>query len=385
MLPLVSPKTLKKKLPITPSQELWLDTQKTTLLSILNGSLDKRILVLGPCSLHNQESALEIGKKIASLQKEVSDRFFLVMRAYIEKPRTTLGWKGALYGHTQNKPTDIEKGLLWSREVLHALIEEQIPLATEFLDPIASAYFEDLITYGFIGSRTTLSQTHRQLASSLAMPVGFKNTPDGSIHNVINAIKASSEAHLFFHINDDGAVCAKASKGNIFPHLVLRGSDTGPNYEPDALQEAVATLISHNVTKSLLVDCSHGNSLKKIQNQKIVFTSVLEQILSGNQAIRGMMLECHLEEGTQPYSAAPSPNISLTDPCMSFEQTAALIIDAHSILRNCETKSCKVEIIRSVAPQENQAFEGNEKALHQNELNQPIIAESNYDKHSHLQ
>lgn len=325
MRPLPTLAEFKKKLTLQNYSEELILRQRLLLASILRGDDPRIAIACGPCSLHSQESALEFGQKLLALQEEVKDRYYLIMRAYIEKPRTALGWKGKLYGMDQKDPSELIEGLHWSRETFLKLVELGVPLATEFLDPIAAPYFEDLITWGFIGSRTTLSQIHRQLASDFTFPVGFKNTPDGSTLSAINAIRSAQERHLFFHINDEGVPCAKKSQGNPLPHLVLRGSDQGSNYDADSVAEVMKQLESHHLSKCIVIDCSHGNSGKDPSRQCTVFEDVIAQYHAGNTAIRGAMIECHLQSGSQPFSKAPSPAYSLTDPCLSFDETAELL------------------------------------------------------------
>ncbi len=339
---LSTPKELKKSLPLSPPEKELVAQDRKQIADCLSGTDPRILIIMGPCSLHNYQSALTYAAHIKELQHAVEDQFLLVMRAYIEKPRTLLGWKGPLYDPNLNGKSDLQEGLLWTRETLRDLIKCNVPLATEFLEPLATPYFEDLISLGFIGSRTASSQIHRQLASSLPLPIAFKNTPDGSTLSAINGMLSASVSHSFFHINEDGEVCHKQSQGNPNTTLALRGADNGPNYDDDSVNSALHELEKRHLPMHLIIDCSHGNSQKEPSKQREVFKEVVEQIAGGQEAIRGVMIEGHLEGGNQPPSSTAHPNLSITDPCMDWKTTSQIILSAHNHLSQSLTPTHSV-------------------------------------------
>ena len=329
---LPTPKELKKIFPLSNSDHATIATQRQIISSCLAGTDPRIILITGPCSLHNQESALTYATHLKELQREVEDQFLLVMRAYIEKPRTCLGWKGPLYNPHLESQDDLERGLMWTRETLLKLVKCDLPLATEFLEPLAAPYFEDLISLGFIGSRTTTSQIHRQLASSLPLPIGFKNTPDGRAISAIHGMLTAAAAHTFFHIDENGIVSSNQSRGNPNTYLVLRGADIGPNHHPHSVAEALSELSKRDLPERLIIDCSHGNSGKDPIKQLSVFKDVIGQIASGQTGIRAIMLESHLLEGKQPEAKENHPAKSMTDACLDWKTTRQMILRAHQAL-----------------------------------------------------
>ncbi len=329
---LASPKELKNSFPLSQSARSSIENQRQEIIACLDGKDPRIVLIAGPCSLHNQESALNYACRLKELQQEVADTFLLVMRAYVEKPRTCLGWKGPLYNPYIDSQDDLTKGVMWTRETLLKLTACGIPLATEFLEPLAAPYFEDLIAIGFIGSRTTSSQIHRQLASSLPLPIGFKNTPDGSTLSAMHGIHAAAAAHTFFHIDENGKLISKQSRGNPNTYLSLRGADHGPNHDPQSVAMALSALHAQALPKSLIIDCSHGNSHKDPAKQLTVFKEVIAQISEGQNHIRGIMLESHILEGRQRTAKENHPDRSITDPCLDWETTALAIRSAHRSL-----------------------------------------------------
>lgn len=325
---LPSPQELKKLYPTDGEIERSIQQSRASIAAILSGKDPRLAIIIGPCSLHNQASALEYAELLQKAQQQYHDSLFLIMRSYIEKPRTSLGWKGALYDPFLSGKETIHNGLLWSRETLLKLAQTKIPLAMEFLDPSTAPYFSDLISWGFVGSRTTTSPIHRQLASSLPFAVGFKNCTDGSILNAIHSLQAAEQPHAFLQINEQGSLCEKQSTGNPLTHLVLRGADSKTNYDAQSIQEALSLLKNEGLPERVVVDCSHGNSGKEHEKQKEAFFSVVTQRKEGNPFIRAIMLESFLSEGKQPFGSQADPRISITDGCLSWESTKELLFYA---------------------------------------------------------
>ena len=315
---LPSPQELKKLLPL---RQASVEKHRQTVRNILTGR-DRRIaVVVGPCSIHDITLALEYAKQFRELAKEVEKECFLVMRAYAEKARTSLGWKGLLYDPHLDGTNDLHTGLFWTRELFLELAHMEIPIATEFLDPLATSYVDDLVAWGFIGARTSASQPHRQLASFLSMPIGFKNCTEGNIDTAINGVLSARCPHTFLHIDDDGKLAITQSEGNPDTHIVLRGSQESPNYDPPSIERTLQKLHLSRLKTRILIDCSHGNCQKDYLRQKEAFFSILEQMEAGNKAIMGMMLESHLESGN---------NVSITDPCLDWASTQELVFSLSS-------------------------------------------------------
>lgn len=334
---LPSPSFLKELYPVKPKTTESISTFRRKIKQRLLQPFSKKLYVLvGPCSIHEERETLEY----ASLLKELSkDLFFLtpVMRAYIEKPRTIIGYKGALYQPDISKTEDLKEGLYFTRSLLSKLSEKDIPLAMEFVDPYLTPYFEDLISWGFIGARTSSSQIHRQIASSMNFPIGFKNNTDGNISGAIHAIIAAQSPHTFFHISEDGKICQKTSLGNPYAHLVLRGSLETTNYCKKSLLNAYTA--QGKIKTPILIDCSHGNSKKNLEKQKEVFLEVAEYATE-HVPLLGMMLESFLEKGSQsPDNPDYNPKVSITDPCLDFETTKDLLKYADKILALSKTRT----------------------------------------------
>lgn len=332
---LPSPREVKQQLALLPSQSHFIQESRETAKNILEGK-DKRLAIIaGPCSIHETEEALDYAQRFKELAEKVDKSCFLVMRAYIEKPRTTTGWKGLLYDPYLDGSNDMKTGIYWSRQLLLNLAEMGIPTATEFVDPLTAAYVDDLITWGFVGARTSASQTHRQLASSLNFPVGFKNGTDGNLDNAIQGVVAAKQPHSFMYIDPNGRVCAAKSSGNPSAHVVLRGSLEAPNYDPQSVRETLEKMRLYDIIPRILVDCAHGNSQKQYQKQRDSFRSVINQILEGNGLILGAMLESNLYAGNQILpERTPSLRyaVSVTDPCIDWDTTQELIGWADSVL-----------------------------------------------------
>ncbi len=276
---------------------------------------------------------LEYAERLAALAQKVNDRLLVVMRVYFEKPRTTVGWKGLINDPHLDDTFDITGGLRIARRILLRVAEMGLPTATEMLEPITPQYIADLITLASIGARTTESPTHRQMASGLSMPVGYKNGTDGSLQVALDAMLAARTPHAFLGIDVDGRTGIICSRGNPWGCLILRGGRSGPNYSPDSIKFASEELAKHGLPPRLIVDCSHANSNKDFRRQCLVWNSVVEQRLEGNNAIAGMMLESNLHEGNQKLPSDLSQlkyGVSVTDPCIGWEETESLILAAHA-------------------------------------------------------
>lgn len=323
-----SPQEIIKAFPCSKEQGAFLAKSRQTLANILSGHDSRFLLIVGPCSIHDEASILEYAHKLKNLSKSVCDVFYLVMRAYFEKPRTSIGWKGLLYDPKLDGSDDIASGITLTRKILVELAEMQVPTASEFLDLASAWYFADLISWGCIGARTAASQTHRQLASLLPMPVAFKNTTEGSVDIAINGILSAALPHSFIGADFTGKLCRIKSKGNTHGHLVLRGSEQGPNYDPESIASTQRKLEEAGLSSNLLVDCSHDNSFRQYDRQAAVFQSVIKQYVENNANIRGVLLESHLHAGNQPIRQGiqkPIQGISITDPCLNWEATERLV------------------------------------------------------------
>ena len=294
----------------------------------------KLLIVAGPCSIHDENSALEYAEKILEMQKKIGDHFLLVMRFYFEKPRTRTGWKGLLYDPQLDGSCDLETGIDVTRRLMYEITRMRVPLASEMVDPICLHYFNDLISWLCIGARTSSSQAHRQMVSGQTVPVGFKNDLSGSIGNAVNSLIASSNGHTYLAIDDEGEVGVCKSRGANHSHIVLRGAQGQPNYQAEMIKEFMNELDKQGLTRCIMIDCSHENCGKKHENISTVFRNVVEQVENGNDWIRGLMIESHLLPGSQLLSdgTLPDPKISITDPCIGWAETEELIHWADKLL-----------------------------------------------------
>lgn len=335
---LPTPQMLHSALPLSSKIKEEISSFRKSIGSILVGKEQKVAIVVGPCSLHDPSSALYYAKELKHLSQQIQNTCFVVMRAYLEKPRTKIGWKGYLYDPFLDGSNDIISGLRLSRELLIELASLGIPLATEFLDPLSAPYYEDLISWGFVGARTSSSSIHRQMASAMPMPIGFKNSTEGSIESAIHGIISAKEPHSFISCDKEGRLIARQSDGNPHTHLVLRGATSFPNYQKEHVAHAVEELKKASIQSKILIDCSHGNSGKMHTRQPEVFLNVMQQIEKGNNHIAGVMLESFIEEGNQSLSEDVSSikaSVSITDPCISFCLTEKLLLSAGSMLTSC--------------------------------------------------
>lgn len=320
-----TPAELKLQMPVCNSVVRQVAEQRQAIRGILRGNDARTLIVMGPCSIHDEVAALEYGEKLKALADEVSDRFLIVMRAYLEKPRTTVGWKGLLYDPERTGTGDLNEGLRRSRRLLLNLAAMGLPLATEALSPFAMDYLGDLVSWTAIGARTTESQVHRELVSGLPMPTGFKNGTDGGIAVATNAMKSASHPHHHLGVSAAGAPVMITTRGNPDTHLVLRGGRGITNYDAASIEQAVGTLVKAGLSTALMVDCSHDNACKQAERQLDIAREVMAQRRAGNHHIRGLMLESFLEPGRQDDGDDLRYGCSITDPCLGWAQTEALI------------------------------------------------------------
>jgi 3-deoxy-7-phosphoheptulonate synthase len=333
VLPLFSPAELKKELPLSETQAASVIADRKEVEDILMGKSDKIMVIAGPCSIHNQAEAIEYAGRLKILADQVKDKIFLIMRVYFEKPRTTVGWKGMIYDPDINGSYNIKSGIRFARQLLLKIVELGLPVGTEMLDPIIPQYIADTVTWSAIGARTTESQTHRQMASGLSMPVGFKNATDGTVQAALDAINAASAHHSFIGITETGQTGVFRTNGNKFGHIVLRGGDRGPNFAAEHLAFTKVAMQRQGLEQNIIIDCSHANSNKKFELQAVAFHSVLSQINAGDKTIKGMMLESNLNEGNQKISDDLQCGISITDACIGWEETETLIREAYKTLK----------------------------------------------------
>jgi len=326
---LAVPEQLKAQLPLSPQLAQHIAHQRQSIQDILDGKDHRLLVITGPCSIHDEKSALEYAEKLKQLQHDVSDQILLVMRAYIEKPRTTVGWKGFLYDPNLDGSSDMQLGLERSRALYLKIIEMGLPISSEILSPMATAYFDDLLSWGAIGARTSESQIHREISSHMPYSIGFKNGTDGSIQIALDAIQSASHSHQFMGLSQSGLPSILNSAGNPKAHLILRGSNTGPNYALAEIEKIKAK--SQMELPALVIDCSHGNSAKDPMQQPEVLARIVAERSHSN--VRGVMLESHLVDGNQKISNNMTYGQSVTDGCLGWEKTKTLLLDIADLLR----------------------------------------------------
>ncbi|WP_136681092.1 3-deoxy-7-phosphoheptulonate synthase [Neptunomonas sp. XY-337] len=337
---LVTPEGLKQKLPITDSSAAAVMEGRQVIRDILDRKDKRLFVVIGPCSIHDVDAAIEYGKRLKALSEKVNETIYIVMRVYFEKPRTTVGWKGLINDPHLNDSFEIEEGLHKARKLLLDLSEMGLPLATEALDPISPQYMQDLIAWSAIGARTTESQTHREMSSGLSCAVGFKNGTDGGLDVAINALKSVSHPHSFLGINPDGQVSIIRTKGNQYGHVVLRGGNGKPNYDSVSVALCEQALEKAGVQPNIMVDCSHANSSKDPALQPLVADNVTNQIIEGNKSIVGLMIESNLAWGNQsiPDNLADLEyGVSVTDACIDWDATEKALLQMHEKLKGVLT------------------------------------------------
>lgn len=337
---LVTPRALRSLLPQTPKTLDTVKRGREAVKKILDGSDRRMLAIVGPCSIHNVEAAEEYAVRLARLAVELADRLLIVMRVYFEKPRSVLGWKGLINDPYLDDTFRMEDGLKLARKFLIKVAQLGLPAASEVLDILSPQYFGDLISWTAIGARTTESQTHREIASGISTPVGFKNTTDGSIENAINGIKSAYGAHHFLGATYDGLPAVFSTSGNPYSHIVLRGGKR-PNYDAESVAECEKSLRDAGLPERIVIDCSHGNSRKNHSRQAVVLRDIMTQVAFGNTSICGFMLESFLESGTQVLKGSPAdlcPGMSITDACIDWETTETLLRQTHAQLSDLEGK-----------------------------------------------
>ncbi|WP_280938008.1 3-deoxy-7-phosphoheptulonate synthase [Spirochaeta lutea] len=337
---LTPPSRLIEEIPITAQSVATVVESRGVIQDILTGR-DRRLLgVVGPCSIHDPELGLEYARHFAELRKEVEQEIYLVMRVYFEKPRTKLGWRGLILDPHLNGSYDIQTGLRLARKLLVDITSLGIPTGSEMLDPIVPQYIDDLLSWGAIGARTTESQTHREMASGLSMPIGFKNGTDGNIETAVNAMASSCKPHRFIGIDIHGNTCVLATRGNELSHLILRGGNQGPNYYREQVERSGQLLRQAGLLDRVMVDCSHANSGKDHTRQRLVLEDILRQRLSGVHEITGFMLESNIHEGRQAIPENLDQlkhGVSITDACISLDETRQLLLSARDLLASGST------------------------------------------------
>ncbi len=335
LAPLISPGDLESRLPLTAASRDTVVGGRQDVEQVLRGEDPRLLVVVGPCSVHDPAAALAYAGRLAELALQVKDRLLVVMRVYFEKPRTTVGWKGLINDPDLNGSFHVSRGLELARKLLLDITALGLPAGTEFLDPITPQYLDDLISWAAIGARTTESQTHRQMASGLSMPVGFKNATNGSLQVALDAMQSALSPHHFIGIDEQGRACVVQTRGNAYGHVILRGGSDGSNYDPADIAAAAGRLTDAGLVPRLVVDCSHANSGKVSAQQEVVWDSLVQQRQNGTVAITGMMLESNLEEGKQPIPEDLSKlryGVSVTDACLGWDKTRELLLRAHDRL-----------------------------------------------------
>ena len=325
---LLPPSLLLSELPILDSSAELINSTRSDIDNVLNGLSDKLLVVVGPCSIHDQKAAIEYADHVRKWISKYSNDLLIVMRVYFEKPRTTVGWKGLINDPSLDNSFDINNGLKIARSLLSEINEMGVPAGTEFLDAISPQYYADLISWGAIGARTTESQIHRELASGLSMQIGFKNGTGGSIKIAVDGIKAASQPHHFLSVTKQGVSGIVKTRGNKSCHIILRGSSNGPNCDSDSVNETSKLLKDNDLPGQLMVDCSHGNSLKDYKRQVSVAENLSEQISNGSKDIASVMIESNLVEGNQKISSNLSDLVygqSVTDSCVGLEDTEKIL------------------------------------------------------------
>ena len=325
---LLTPRELKAQSPTPDAVNAMVAHSRERIIRILRREDPRLLVVIGPCSIHDEKGALEYATRLSRLQKEFAGAMEIVMRVYFEKPRTTIGWKGLINDPHLDGSQDIETGLKIARRLLLDITGLGLPAATEFLDPIVPQYIADLISWAAIGARTTESQTHREMASGLSMPVGLKNATDGSLQVAIDAMGATRHPHSFLGMTEDGVTAIVRTTGNPNAHIVLRGGRAKTNYDAASIRDAEQKLVSEKLPPVLMVDCSHANSEKQFARQEDVWRSVIQQRMEGARSLIGLMVESNLNEGNQPIPKNPAAlryGVSITDSCIGWETTERML------------------------------------------------------------
>lgn len=338
---LPSPEAHRASFPLGSAGRRTIDAARERIIARLRDGVGPALAIVGPCSIHDRHAALDYAARLRELQIELGDSVLLVMRAYFEKPRTSLGWKGFLYDPGLDGSDDLERGLSEARRLLVELAELGVPTATELLDPLIAPYLVDALSWAAVGARTTESQIHRQLASSLPLAVGFKNGTDGSLDVALNAVVAANAAHSMLGIDGQGRLSVQKSRGNPASHVVLRGGRSGTNYDAASVQAAASAMCRAGLNPGVIVDCSHGNSDKAPERQPHVARVVIEQLAASAKGLAGLMLESHLVAGSQSVVERPlTYGQSVTDGCIDFRTTADVLRELRDALRTGRSRDC---------------------------------------------
>ena len=333
---LPAPRELQRELPVREAEAAHIAGARAAVHAILRGDDERLLVIVGPCSIHEYESAIEYARRLRDFSPGVADALCLVMRVYFEKPRTRMGWKGLIYDPDLDGRGNIGEGLRLARRILLECARLGVPAASEILDLVTPQYYAELLAWGAIGARTVESPLHRQMASALSAPVGFKNATDGSVQTAVDAILVAAQPHTFPSISFDGRAMIVASTGNPHGHLILRGAEQGPNYDAMSVARAAAALAKAGLPPRLIIDCSHGNSGKDYRKQPIVAAAVADQIAGGARAVCGVMLESHLVEGNQAIGSEPKLlryGQSVTDACIGWDETTAVLASLAEAVR----------------------------------------------------
>jgi len=336
--PIIAPTDLRQVFPLNDGGSEFITSSRDQIKSILRGEDSRLMVVVGPCSIHDPKGAIEYAERLSALAAELSDQLFIIMRVYFEKPRTTVGWKGLINDPDMDGSHKISKGLGIARSLLCKMTELRLPVANEMLDPITPEYLADMICWGAIGARTTESQPHRELASGLSFPIGFKNGTDGNLQIALDAMVSAKAPHSFLGINREGLSSIVQTTGNPDVHMVLRGGSKKPNYYPEDIRKTEEMLEKTGLPVTIMVDCSHGNSEKNHEKQPLVLESVISQIEAGNRSISGVMIESYLEGGNQPMPAKQFEikyGVSITDKCIDWATTERILRESHARLKKC--------------------------------------------------
>ncbi len=331
---LIAPRALKEELPLTDELAQWVADSREIVRRIINGEDARLMAIVGPCSIHDPDAAVDYARRLANLAPRVADRIHVLMRVYFEKPRTTTGWKGLINDPHMDDSCDMELGLRIARRLLIEINSIGLAAATELLDPITPQYIADLISWTAVGARTTESQTHREMASGLSMPVGFKNRTDGDLRIALNAIESARGTHSFIGIDQDGQTAIIRTTGNPLTHVVLRGGDK-PNYDAESIRECEQMLAAAGLPARVMVDCSHAQTNKDYTRQPAVLRALIDQIAAGNRSIMGVMLESNIEAGNQKLTrdhAALKYGVSITDPCIDWPTTERCLLESAELL-----------------------------------------------------
>ena len=325
--PLLSPATLLDELPLGDAEADTVERSRTEVRAVLDGGDDRLLVITGPCSVHDPKAALDYAARLTALRDQYKDELLIVMRVYFEKPRTVTGWKGLINDPGMDGSYDVHRGLRTARRLLTGVLAQGMPVGCEWLDPITPQYIADAVTWGAVGARTTESQVHRQLASGLSMPVGFKNGTDGDVQVAVDACRASAASHTFFGVTEAGAAAVVTTSGNADTHAILRGGRTGPNYSHSHVQKALDLISAAGLPRRLMIDASHGNSSKDYRRQPAVAESIAGQITDGERGIVGVMLESFIAAGRQEPGdpATLTYGQSVTDACMDIDMTSSAL------------------------------------------------------------